>query len=249
MTTNSSGGTSWTRNPWVWVAVGVAAVVVILFIVVNSGGGDDEAQATTTLPTSTTTTEATTTTAAPTTTVAPTTTEPEIPVVDVPPTAVTAVLDAYNDEGAALFPPGSVEANWYQWNGYYVVLYRGWDAFTNDPICAGNSLHDGNGFNFVTSSPYNGTMDDVCSGGSPAPSDRGVQACGGLLYYVTEIPVGEPGGTLYGSLEFNDGSAWAGQTSQAALDDAGTPEFQPFELDYQLPPSEFDELSVVSCGE
>ncbi|NHZ70406.1 MAG: hypothetical protein GWP18_02060 [Proteobacteria bacterium] len=59
MTTNSSGGTSWTRNPWVWVAVGVAAVVVILFIVVNSGGGDDEAQATTTLPTSTTTTEAT----------------------------------------------------------------------------------------------------------------------------------------------------------------------------------------------
>ena len=255
MTSDSNGTGGWVKNPWVWVAAGAAVLAVILVIVFTSGDGDDEASAsTTTLPTTTTeestttSEEPTTTTEEPTTTEAPTTTTTVPPVVEVAPTAVKGLLDAYNDGGADLFPPGSVEANWYQSDGFYVVLYRGWDATSGQPICTGNSIFVDGGWQFVTNAPYDGTMDGVCSGATEAAPDQGVRACGSLLYYLTAIPVDQDGEQLYGSLEFNDGvTDWMGQTSQAELNLAETPEFQPGAAGYSLPASDYDDLTTVTC--
>lgn len=178
---------------------------------------------------------------APTTTTSP-------PAIDVPATAVKAELQPCNDGGADLFPPGSVEANWYQWEGFYVVLYRGWDATSDQPICTGNSIFVDGGWQFVSNAPYNGEMGDVCSGATAAPDDMGVRSCGALLYYLTVIPVEQDGDQLWGSLEFNDDvTAWMGQTSQADLNLAETPEFQTDATEYLLPASEYDDLTTVTC--
>ena len=98
----------------------------------------DTAATTTTAAAATTTTAAATTTAAPTTTAPATTTTAAAPVA-VPATPIIGFLEPYSPGGADLFPPGSVEAHWYQWDGLYVVLYRGFDASDGTQICAGNS--------------------------------------------------------------------------------------------------------------
>ncbi|VAW07245.1 hypothetical protein MNBD_ACTINO01-2522 [hydrothermal vent metagenome] len=263
MTTESNGSGGWVKNPWVWVAVGAAVLAVILIIVFTGGDGEDEAAApTTTLPTTTTEEPTTTTTEEPTTTTteepttttttteAPTTTTTTTapPVVEVAPTAVKGLLDAYNDGGVDLFPPGSVEADWYQWDGFYVVLYRGWDAASDQPICFGNSIFVDGGWQFVTNSPDNAAMDDACNGANEAAPEQGVRACGSLLYYLTAIPVDQDGDQLWGSIEFNDGvTDWMGQTSQADLNLAETPEFQPDAPGYLLPASDYDDLTAVTC--
>ena len=104
------------------------------------------------------------------------------------------------------------------------------------------------GWQFVSNAPYNGEMGDVCSGATAAPDDMGVRSCGALLYYLTVIPVEQDGDQLWGSLEFNDGvTDWMGQTSQAELNLAETPEFQPDATEYSLPASEYDDLTTVTC--
>jgi hypothetical protein len=50
------------------------------------------------------------------------------PAVAVEASEVFSVLIPYNAEGGELSAEGSVEAHWYQWDGFYVVLYRGFDA-------------------------------------------------------------------------------------------------------------------------
>jgi hypothetical protein len=164
-------------------------------------------------------------------------------------TDVRDTLEPYNDQGGDLFPEGSVEVNWYQWDGFYVALYRGWDAEADSPICAGNSILTSAGLEHVSNSPHMGAADDVCSD-VPKLADppAGVYACGSLLYYRTEIPV-TADGELFGTLEFNDGSGFAGQTASGPADPENTPEFPVGESAYQLPPSEFDDLGTVACGE
>ena len=165
------------------------------------------------------------------------------------PTPVAAVLQPYNDAGGQLFPPGSVEANWYQWDGRYVVLYRGWDASATTPICPGNSIEETAGvFAFISNAPYQASADEVCvDAPSIAPADKGVRTCGGLLYYLTEIPVDENGIGLSGTLETNDGSGFAGQTSAVQPNAEATPEFEPEAAAYSLPPSGFDDLTTITC--
>jgi hypothetical protein len=239
------------RNLWIGIGIAAAAIVAVILLLVLLGGGDDDTAATTT---TTTVSQTTTTTVAPsttTTTAAGTTTtiEPPPSGTGVPETPVVAVLEAYNEPGTELFSPGTVEAHWYQWDGLYVVLYRGIDADAVSPLCPGNSIEVTEGeFLHVSNSPIGATADEICVGVPRlAQGESGASACGALLYYITEIPI-EADGTLYGTIEVNDGSGFAGQTSRAATDIASTPEFVPFQVAYTLAPSGVDDGGTVLCG-
>lgn len=169
-------------------------------------------------------------------------------------TPVTAVLQPYNMGGAALFTPGTVEAHWYQWNGLYVVLYRGFDASAGTQICAGNSINVGGTFGNVSNSPYLGTADEICNGAPKiAESPSGVFSCGSLLYYVTEIPTTSVG-ELFGTLELGPPppppppANFVGQTSNVTSDIDNTPEFTPGQTSYDLPAFGANPGGVVTCG-
>ncbi len=207
-------------------------------------------------PSATTTSQAATTTKAPTTTTttaAPATTTTAGTAVEmVPATPVIGVLQPYPpaiDAGAGLFPPGSVEAHWYQWDGLYVVLYRGWDASDGTEICAGNSwFPEGKIWQDITNSAWIGDENQICVGTAAiAAAPSGVYACGSLLYYLTEIPTDPDAiGSLFGTLEIGDGD-WVGQTSETPIDLANTPEFEPGLEAYELLPTDVDAGGVVEC--
>jgi len=165
-------------------------------------------------------------------------------------TPIIAELQPYNEQGAELFPGGSVQAHWYQWDGSYVVLYRGFDAADGTPICAGNSIQEAAGFTHVSNSPHNGTAEDICNGVPKlADAPSGVYSCGSLLYYVTEIPT-ETAGNLFGTLEIveNDASTVYGQTSAVTASIEATPQFEPGLAAYDLPSSTVDDLGSVTCS-
>lgn len=193
---------------------------------------------TTTVPDVTTTAAKQTTT---TTTVAPT-------VEPVPATPLVGVLQPVNEAGAALFPSESVEAHWYQWDGLYVVLYRGFDASDGTPMCPGNSTADATGaYTGTSNSPHNGEADAICDiAPKIADAPSGAYACDILLYYLTEIPTSAEG-TLWGTLELLNG-AIASQTSITPIDLASTPEFEPGLDAYDLPASGVDAGGVIACG-
>ena len=163
-------------------------------------------------------------------------------------TPVVGVLQPSSPGGEALFPPGSVEAHWYHWNDFYVVLYRGFDASSGDEICAGNSINvPGLGFTNISNSPHIGSADQICVGVPKiAGPPSGVRACGSLLYYLTEIGT-NLAGDLYGTLEIGTASGFDGQTSAALSDLASTPPFEPDLLGYDLPASDVDPGGVVTC--
>jgi hypothetical protein len=151
-----------------------------------------------------------------------------------------------------MFPPGSVEAAWYQWNGFYVVLYRGFRLADVGPVCPGNSQLVGQDFSTISNSPAPLGAGAACEG-SPYVIEppQGAQECGDLLYYTTIIPVdpNTQGVVLFGSMERSaGGGAFDGQTSQALANPGGTPEFQPGLTAYSLPASSVDDARVVSCG-
>lgn len=172
------------------------------------------------------------------------------PSVEVLETPVVGVLAPYppEDRGAALLPD-PVEAHWYQHDGRFVVLYRGFDAASGQEICAGNSiLVGGVGFTNITNSPHLGAVDEICVNVNKiAEPPSGVYACGSLLYYVTEIPI-ETEGMLYGTLEIGAPDGFSGQTSQAETDLANTPEFLPEQTAYDLPASAVDPGGPVKCN-
>ena len=242
------------------LVLGASLALVLIAASCSSSSGDDgsttstaaEAATTTTAAQTTTTTAATTTTttAPATTTAAPTTTtttgSDATPVATTP---IVGVLAPYSAGGGELFPAGSVEAHWYQWDGLYVVLYRGFDASSGVPICAGNSILDpAAGFVNISDSPHEGTVAEICDGVPKlADAPSGVYACGSLLYYLTEIPT-ETVGTLFGTLEIVTAGVGEGQTSQAESDIATTPEFEPGLDSYELPPSDVSAGGRVVCG-
>ena len=234
------------------------ATVALIAAGCSSSSGDDastttaaaESSTSTTVQATTTTTTTTppaTTTAAPTTTT--TTTTAGSDATPVAATPVVGVLSGYSLGGEALFPPESVEAHWYQWDGLYVVLYRGFDASSGEPICAGNSILEEDGrFANVSNSPHEGTVAEICDGVPKlADAPSGVYACGALLYYLTEIPT-ETVGQLFGTLEIVTAGQSDGQSSSADSEIAATPEFEPGLDGYDLPPSAVDDGGTVTCG-
>jgi hypothetical protein len=230
------------------------ALIVCLVVLAGACSSGESGDTTTT--STVTTTQATTTTAAPTTSQAPETTTTEAPTTTasagavVDPTPIIAELQPYNEQGAELFPGGSVQAHWYQWNGLYVILYRGFDAADGSPICAGNSIQESSGFTHISNSPHGGTAEEICNGVPKlAEEPSGAYSCGSLLYYLTEIPT-ETAGNLFGTLEIveDNASTVYGQTSAVTASIDATPEFEPGLTAYDLPSSTVDDLGAVSCG-
>jgi hypothetical protein len=244
----------------------IGLFVALILVVVACGDSEESSTsappATTAAPTTTsapaTTTAAPTTTSAPTTTTAAPTTTTAAPTttassgVAVPATPVVGVLQPYPTGGTELFPAGSVEAHWYQWDGLYVVLYRGFDATADIPTCPGNSiLLPTNQFDSISNSPHLGTADELCPDAPRiAESPSGTYTCGTLLYYVTEIPTASEG-NLWGTIEVKAGDGYIGQTTAPTgtpTDLANTPQFEPGLTAYELPASSVDEGGVVACG-
>ncbi len=219
-----------------------AAVILSLLLAGCARASEETTTTTTAAPAQTTTTV----TAVETTTQPPVTLPPEL-VYPVPATTAIGVLQPYSPDGGDLFPAGSVEAHWYQWNGMYVVLYRGFDAASGQEICAGNSILPPTGsWIFVTNAPYLGAADAICVGAAKITGPpNGVYACGSLLYYLTEIPIDEEG-TLYGTLEIGTDAGFDGQTSEAVAD-PGVPEFNPGLGSYELLPTDVDPGGIVTC--
>ena len=102
---------------------------------------------TTSLPGTTMTVATTTTTLPATTTTALVTPDrPKVPVIV--PSEVSATLIRYDESGAAMpFGDGEVEAHWYTWDAFYVVVFAGWDAGEGEPQCPGSSLGIGDDSN------------------------------------------------------------------------------------------------------
>ncbi len=248
------------NRPWLWVAIAAGVVALIALGIVLFGGDDDdvgttttttEGTSTTTVGSTTTTIEATTTTTSAQTTTTQAVTTTTLSAFAVPTTPVIAALAPYppEEEGAALTPT-PVEAHWYQYEGLYVVLYRGLNASSETPLCPGNSIQDeGGSFSFVSSSPFLGTAEEVCNQAPRiAEPPSGAYACGSLLYYLTEIPTDNEG-TLFGTLEVSTDAGFIGQTGQVAADLAVTPEFTPEQTAYELPATEVDPGGLVTCPE
>ena len=168
-------------------------------------------------------------------------------------TPVIGTLSPYQDmvpnaDGSDLFPPNSVEAHWYQWDGRYVVLYRGYDATDMTGICPGNSIEVSQAFSNISNSPYPSSASAACEGaGLATEPGAGSFGCGSLLYYVTEIPTTTVG-NLWGSMELSVSGGFIGQTTfGTATDLANTPEFEPGLEAYDLPATGVDAGGVVSC--
>lgn len=166
-------------------------------------------------------------------------------------TPVVGTLSAYPDmvpdqDGSDLFPENSVQAHWYQWDGVYVVLYRGYDATNPMGLCPGNSIESGGAFDSISNSPHPSSATAACEGATSIAS-VGSMSCGPLLYYVTEIPTTSTG-NLWGSIELSTGMGFIGQTTFGTPSDiANTPEFEPGLAGYDLPPSDIDALDFVDC--
>jgi len=167
------------------------------------------------------------------------------------PTPIIGVLTPYPDDvdgqdGSDLFPSGSVEAHWYQWDGVYVVLYRGYDATNMSGICPGNSIEAEGGFADISNSPYPSTAEAACEGALNIAT-VGSMSCGGLLYYVTDIPT-TTSGNLWGTIELQTGMGFIGQTTFGTpANPASAPDFEPGLPGYDLPETNVDSLDVVTC--
>ena len=269
---DSGAGIFGSSSGWVWALIAVLAITLVVFIVLWLSGddADDTTPATTvavtatTMPAPTTTTTetptTTTTTEVPETTTTvpePTTTVPEGPdgsiEIEASPLLALLGVDIPPYGSVEVVEPGTVEAHWYQWNGFFVILYRGVSSEAN--LCLGNSIFSGTAFEFITNSelgeeePCDGATDDQLAG-----EDFGVRTCGELVYYLTEIPTTELGdpasGDLFGSVElWVVGADISGVTSAVATDLGDAPEFDPTALGYVLPTSDADELIEVACEE
>ena len=171
----------------------------------GDGGGDA-----TTAPESTTAPEATTApTEAPTEAATPEPTE-EAAAADPsarPATPAAAALGiSYNtvtgvfDAEEMRIDEGDITAEWYQADGFYVVVYAGLDLDATGPLCPGNSIQLASGaYEFVSNAPTEGAD---CSSFPTLTSDAdvGPLVCQGVVSYRTAIP-SDTEGNLFGTLE------------------------------------------------
>jgi len=143
---------------------------------------------------------------------------------------------------------GGGEAHWYQWDGLYVVLYRGYDATDLSPLCPGNSIETSTGFANISNAPYPADQAAACTG-APNITDNAA-SCGSLLYYVTEIPTTNIG-NLWGTLELSTSEGFVGQTTMGGTPTitpiTDVPDFEPGLSAYDLPEATVDPGGVVTC--
>lgn len=194
--------------------------LILMVALVFAACGDDDTTPTTAATTAVTaTTAATTTTTAPTTTAAPTTAPPTAVTTTAAPITTAAaalpttrlqaqILDGYKfgAEGGVAgdedlpFVLGSISADVFSANGFYVIVYEGLDLEATGPLCPGNSIATASGFEFVSNSPTPGA---TCPG-APTVLD-GIMVCNGLVSYMTPIP-SDLAGSLFASVEIYTGT-------------------------------------------
>ena len=147
-----------------------------------------------------------------------------------------ALTQSYNtvsggafDPAVMGFGPNDVEAQWYQADGFYVVVYAGLDLGATGPLCPGNSIQTAAGFEFVSNGPTDGAD---CSSFPTlsADPDVGVLTCQGVVSYRTAIPATTQG-SLFGTIERPVEGGIMGITGVAPTT-AGVPEI---------------DLSLLSC--
>jgi hypothetical protein len=128
-----------------------------------------------------------------------------------PDTALAVRLtQGYASGGAAYDPaklgniqPGDPIAFWYAGTSTYVIVYGFLDLTRTGPLCPGNSIKTGSGFEHVSNAP---SVSGACSGeeATLAKPPLGVRMCPILantgFAFVTAIPL-DAKGTLYASLE------------------------------------------------
>jgi len=110
---------------------------------------------------------------------------------------------AYDPAKLGNIQPGDPIAFWYAGSTTYVVVYAFVDLTKAGPLCPGNSIKTGSGFEHVSNAP---TVSGACAGeeATLAKPPVGVRMCPVLgntgFAYVTAIPL-DSKGTLYASLE------------------------------------------------
>jgi hypothetical protein len=200
-----------------------AGLLAIVMLMVTACGDDDGASSSesTAPPTGTETTAAATTTAAPTTTTqapattttaAPTTTTTTVALVpESPVTSSFAGTYVFGDgQGAASaeqlgFDPDSITVHWFRGSSTYVAVYRGLDAGASTYLCPGNSIRQADGWVHISNAAAPGSDCSAAEAfgatviGSVA-GVSGVQACDGVLSYITTIP-NDQDGELFGTVE------------------------------------------------
>jgi hypothetical protein len=130
---------------------------------------------------------------------APASPSPSPAPVTLPSTPLAATLDqSYASPGLESdtakmggLTPRDLVAQWYQADGSYVVAYVGWNLTATGPLCPGNSIQIGSGFQHVTNMP---TAEGACEGvATLAQPPIGPRICGDQVLYLTAIPAGTKG--------------------------------------------------------
>lgn len=118
---------------------------------------------------------------------------------------------------------GDVEAQWYQADGFYVVVFEGLDLDATAPLCPGASIQVPSGaYEFVANVPTEGAD---CSTFPTLSADPAVQVltCEGVVSFRTAIPASSEG-TLFGTLERPVEGGLTGITSMTPTSAGAIPE-------------------------
>ena len=134
--------------------------------------------------------------------------------------------------------PGAVTARWYMLGGWYVVAFDGLDLDETGPLCLGTSVLNP-GANRLEHIFASATSEGACDDGGAglfvpqAPGARGMRACDGLVFFVTDIPA-ELNGALFATITVFPGDGTGIELSGRAESVNGLP-------------TEIDE-SMLSCA-
>lgn len=262
--------TPWYSKPTTWIVL-VLLLVALVAVFVLSSDDDDSSDVATPASSTSTSISSTTSSSVPASTTSTSTPEstttsttegtdtgetPGVTPVAITESQVKGTLTYYpGSEGQVPFEDGGVEANWYTWDGQFVVAYAGWDATTGDPQCPGNSLEiSPQSFDFISNSPSgDGGCDPEDTFPNLVSGDEGARVCEGLVLYRTIIPVeGDDGtptaGNLYGSIERAVEGGFVGATSMAPVDSGSIGELD-FTADAYTVPEGWlaDGKTAVTC--
>lgn len=191
------------------------SLIGVALIAAACGGNSDTDDGETT---ATATPSATATTAATATPTATATDEPAAGPDSRPATQAQMALDnTYNTAGTfdpqvMGIGPDDVRAQWYQADGFYVVVFDGLDLNATGPICPGASVQIASGaWEWVSNAPAPGAD---CTSFSTLTTDPdvGVLVCQGVVSYRTAIPASATG-NLYGTIERLVPGGYMGLTS------------------------------------
>lgn len=148
-----------------------------------------------------------------------------------PTTPVSAALDeAYYvrasgefDAEAMGIEPGTVSAEWYRADGFYVVFFEGLDTIPADSLCPGAYV-EGAGPDFMSFAPI-GSEDCTGHGPSTRRVSEGARPlqCENSLAYRTFIPEGTEG-TLFAVIDKTVGEGIMGITSMVDSSTGAIPE-------------------------